>query len=167
MKSRNGISKQFRFIIDDSIILDFSFKHQALEEWTQEKWVKQTDIGGVVKQKFLYFHTFFRIDWSQLITGEDADKLQILRNAEYTGSKLLLVPHLDLATREFDVVSFKSESGDSEQINFSQIINKRSSPGNKGTVMIFQTKYPQFYWDIRDPSNEQSVVSRKFQRLIG
>lgn len=157
MNSRNGVSKNFRFIIDNHTILEFSFKHQALEEWTQEKWATAIIIDGRVKQKFLYFHTFFKIDWSQLITGSDSDKLQQLRNAEFNGSKIVIVPHTDLPGRIFDVVTLKSDSGDSEQINFSQIINKRSSPGNKGTVMIFKTKYPQHYWDIRDPSLQHSV----------
>lgn len=167
MKSRNGISKEFKFIIDDTIKLTFSFRHQALEEWTLEKWAYATLIDGRVKQKFLYFHTFFKIDWSQLIDGEDADRLQILRNSEFNGSKLELVPHLDIPSRLFDVVTFKSEEGDSQEINFSQTINHASSVGNKGTIMLYRTKYPQYFWDIRDPSNQQGVVSRKIQRLTG
>lgn len=167
MNSRNGISKTFRFIIDDTVKLNFSFKYQSLEEWTQEKWISHMLIDGRIKQQFLYFHTFFKIDWSQLITGEDADKLQQLRNAEFTGSKLELMPHIDLPRRYFDVVTLKSDSGDSEQISFSQIINKRSSPGNKGTVMIFRTKWPQFNWDIRDPSNQKGQVTKIFQRING
>jgi hypothetical protein len=157
MKSRNGVSKNFRFIIDSHTILEFSFKHQALEEWTQEKWATAITIDGRVKQKFLYFHTFFKIDWSQLITGSDSDKLQQLRNAEFNGSKIEIVPHTDLSGRIFDVVTLKSESGESQEINFSQTINHRNSSGNKGTIMIFKTKYPQYYWDIRDPSLQQSV----------
>ena len=165
MNSRNGVSKQFKFKIDDEVSLTFSFKHHALEEWTQEKWVKHTTIGGVVIQKFLYFHTYFRIDWTELIIGEDADKLQQIRNAEYRGSKLLLIPHLDIPSRNFDVVTLKSDSGDSEQIVFSQIYNGRTSPGNKGMVMVFQTKYPQHNWDIRDPSNQQGITTRRIQLI--
>lgn len=166
MNSRNGVSKDFRIIIDDSVILNFSFKHQALEEWTQEKWASAITIDGKVKQKFLYFHTYFKIDWSELITGPDADKLQQLRNAEFNGSKIVIVPHTDLPGRTFDVVTLKSDSGDSEQINFSQIINHRSSPGNKGTVMIFKTKYPQYFWDIRDPSLQQTVSAPAMEEYI-
>ena len=167
MNSRNGISKTFRFIIDDTIKLNFSFKYKALDEWTQEKWIFNTVIDGVVKQKFLYFHTFFKIDWSQLIIGTDSDKLQQLRNAEFAGSKIELMPHIDLPRRYFDVVTLKSKSGDSEQINLSQIINRRRSPGNQGTVMIFQTRWPQYFWDIRDPSNQKGVAFKKLQRING
>lgn len=166
MNSRNGISKNFKLIIDDSIKLTFSFKYQALEEWTEEKWITHTLINGIIKQKFLYFHTFFRIDWSELITGTDADQLQILRNAEFNGSKIVLVPHLDLPTRYFDVVTFKSDGGISERINFSQIINNRNSPGNKGTVMIFRTKYPQYTWDIRDPDVQEGISTISMERFI-
>jgi hypothetical protein len=159
MNSRNGVSRSFRFIIDDDSTnaLNFSPKHQALEEWTQEKWANAICIDGRVKQKFLYLHTFFRIDWSELITGEDADKLEILRNKEFTGSKIVIVPHTDLPGRRFDVVTYKSESGDSEQIRFSQIQNRANSPGNQGTVMIFMTKWPQYHWSISDPSTQQGV----------
>ena len=166
MNSRNGISKQFRFIVDDSVVLDFSFKHHRLEEWTQEKWTVAKLIDGRIKQKFLYLHTYFRIDWSELIVGEDADKLSVIRNSEFAGSKLIVIPHIDLPGRFFDVISLKSDSGDSEQINFSQIINSRNSPGNRGTIMVFQTKYPQYHWDIRDPSNQPLRATRKIQRLV-
>ena len=166
MNSRNGISKEFRFIIDDTTRIDFSFKHQALEEWTKEKWINHTLIDGVVKQKFLYFHTYFKIDWSQLITGSDSDKLQQLRNAEFNGSKIELVPHIDLPGRLFDVITLKSDSGESQEINFSQIVNHRTSPGNKGTIMIFKTKYPQYYWDIRDPSLQQTVSAPAMEEFI-
>ncbi|MBL8008113.1 MAG: hypothetical protein JNJ56_11320 [Ignavibacteria bacterium] len=166
MKSRNGVSKNFKFIIDNSTGLTFSFKHQSLEEWTEEKWITHTLINGIVKQQFLYFHTFFRIDWSELITGEDADKLQILRNAEFNGSKIVIIPHTDLPARNFDVVSLKSDSGISEKISFSQIVNHRYSPGNKGTVMIFRTKYPQYQWDIRDPSVQQGIATISYERFI-
>lgn len=159
MNSRNGVSRSFRFIIDDDFAnsLIFSFKHQALEEWTQEKWATAITLDGRVKQKFLYLHTFFRIDWTELIIGEDSDKLKILRNAEFNGSKLEIVPHTDLSGRKFDVITYKSDSGDSEQIKFSQIMNNSNSPGNQGTVMLYMTKYPQHYWDIRDPSIQQGV----------
>jgi hypothetical protein len=167
MNSRNGISKQFRFKIDGITTLDFSFKHQSLEEWTKEKWINHTLIDGSIKQKFLYLHTFFKIDWSELITGPDSDKLQQLRNAEFNGSKIEITPHIDLPRRHFEVVSLKSDSGESEQINFSQIINHRYSPGNKGVVMTFRTKYPQYSWDIRDPSNQQGIVSKIIQRING
>jgi len=166
MNSRNGISKEFRFIIDGNIRLDFSFKHQALEEWTKENWLYDNTIEGVDIQKFLHFHTYFKIDWSQLIVGPDADKLQQLRNAEFNGSKIELVPHTDLPGRLFDVITLKSDSGESQEINFSQIINHRTSPGNKGTIMIFKTKYPQYFWDIRDPSNQQTVSAPVMEEYI-
>jgi NAD(P)H-hydrate repair Nnr-like enzyme with NAD(P)H-hydrate dehydratase domain len=166
MRSRNGVSENFKITIDDSIQLTFSFKHQALEEWTQEKWVTAMTIGGVVKQKFLYFHTFFRIDWSQLIVGPDADKLQQVRNAEFNGSKIVITPHIDLPSRYFDVVTLKSSNGDSEQIHFSQIENDRNSLGNRDTVMIFRTKWPQYSWDIRDPSAQQGLTSTAMERFI-
>lgn len=156
MKSRNGISKNFRFIIDDTTVLEFSFMHQALEEWTEEKWIYHTFDDGSKEQRFLHIDYYFKIDWSELITGEDSDKLTILRNAEFAGSKIELCPHTDVPGRIFDVITAKGDDG-SQSVTFSQIINHRNSLGNKGTIMTFVTRNPHYSWDIVDPSLQQGV----------
>ena len=170
MNSRNGVSKDFRFRIEDpvtrtSIVIDFSFKYQAMKYWTREKWITHTDIGGRDKQKFLYLHHYFQIDWSQLITGTDADQLSRVRNAEFRGAKLFLTPHTDVAFREYEVYSVK-ESGQSE-VEFSQFMNQPHSPGNKGTVITYKTVEPHYQWEIIDPSIQRGIISRIFQLIQG
>lgn len=162
MNSRNGISKEFRILITDKdtgveTYYTFSFKHQALEEWTREKWLYDTIIDGSDRQNFLYLHYYFRIDWSELITGPDADQLKEIRNAEYQGHGIKITPHIDVPGREFKVFSLKDNSGNTDDIKFAQIINHRNSPGNKGTIMIYKTTDQYYAWDITDPSNQQGV----------
>lgn len=167
MKSRNGVSNNFKFIIDDSIHLTFSFKHQALEEWTdEEQWIYHKFDDGSIEQQFKYLHYFFRIDWSEAIEGPDADKIAIVRNKEKTGSKLLLVPHIDLGSRYFDVISLKSEGGEGEKKTFSQIMDDSSSPGNKGLVITYRTRLPRYGWDIVDPSTQQGISAIPFEEYI-
>lgn len=171
MNSRNGVSREFRFTIEHPItrtrtVIDFSFKYQAMKYWTVEKWITHTDIAGRRKQKFLYLHHYFQIDWSQLITGTDADQLSRVRNAEFAGAKLLLTPHTDVAFREFEVVSVKDESG-YQQIEFSQIANQPWSPGNQGTTVTYVTANPVYQWEIIDPSVQRGIISRTFQLIQG
>lgn len=171
MNSRNGTSREFRFTIEPAdtrtrIVIDFSFKYQAMKYWTVEKWVTHIDIGGYRKQKFLYLHHYFQIDWSQLITGEDSDKLARVRNTEFTGGRIFLTPHTDVASREFEVVSLKDSSG-MQEVEFSQIVNQPWSPGNQGTIMTFVTVKPYYQWDIIDPSVQQGTISQIFQLIQG
>lgn len=171
MNSRNGVSREFRFTIEHPvtrtrIVIDFSFKYQAMKYWTVEKWITHTDIGGRRKQKFQYLHHYFQIDWSQLITGGDADQLSRVRNAEFDGAKLLLTPHTDVAFREYEVMSLKDSSGNQE-IEFSQIANQPWSPGNQGTVVTYVTVNPVYHWEIIDPSVQQGIISRIFQLIQG
>lgn len=169
MKSRNGISREFRItIVENGVrtIYDFSFRHQRLEEWTKEKWLYYEIIDGTKKQRFKFFHTYIRIDWSELIVGEDADKLQEIRNAEFRGAKILITPHIDVPGRFFDVLSLKSDSGDSEEIKFSQSMNHPTSAGNEGTVITYVTAYPQHYWNIVNPSNQSAVSTICFEEFI-
>lgn len=147
-------------------MIDFSFKYQAMKYWTVEKWITHMDIAGKRKQKFLYLHHYFQIDWSQLITGTDADQLSRVRNAEFAGAKLLLTPHTDVAFREFEVVSVKDESG-YQQIEFSQIANQPWSPGNQGTTVTYVTANPVYQWEIIDPSVQRGIISRTFQLIQG
>lgn len=168
MLSRNGISSNFRITIVDAVTnahthLIFSFVHQALEEYTREKWLLHKFDDGTKEQKFLYLHTFFRIDWSELIQGPDADKLEIVRNAEFRGSRLLITPHTDVPGRFFEVITMKSDSGDSQDIYFNQTIDSKMSIGNKGTVMFLETKYPQQHWSIVDPEDQLTVVTGTFE----
>lgn len=162
MNSRNGISKEFRVSVKDKITgvetyYTFSFKHQALEEWVREKWLYDTIIDGSDTQELKYLHYFFRIDWTELIVGADADLLKEIRNAEYRGDTIFITPHIDVPGREFEVFSLKDSNGNSDDIKFAQIINHRNSPGNRGTVMIYKTVRPYYSWEITDPSNQQGV----------
>jgi hypothetical protein len=91
MNSRNGVSKEFRFTVEHPvtrtrIVIDFSFKYQAMKYWTVEKWITHMTLAER-KQKFLYLHHYFQIDWSQLIVGADADQLSRVRNAEFSRGK--------------------------------------------------------------------------------
>lgn len=170
MNSRNGTSKEFRFslihpVTRTKIVIDFSFKYQAMKYWTVEKWITHTDIGGRDKQQFLYLHHYFQIDWSQLIVGEDADKLAQLRNAEFQGAQLFITPHTDVASREFEVMSVK-ESG-TQQLEFSQIFNRDDSPGNRGLIITYKTVRPGYNWEIIDPSIQQGIISRTIQLISG
>jgi hypothetical protein len=170
MNSRNGISKQFRFKVEDPVTrtptyFDFSFKYQSMKYWTKETWVVHTDLGGTDHDKFRYLHHYFEINWSELITGEDADKLSAIRNAEFRGARLFITPHIDVLSREFEVKSVK-ESGE-QIIEFSQIVNNSMSPGNKGTIIVYKTVRPHYRWDIVDPSTQQGIISSIFQLIQG
>lgn len=161
MNSRNGISKQFRFhIIDNNnveTVLEFSFKHRSLRYFMDEKYCSAQLVDGSIKQKFLYAHHYFEIDWAELITGEDADKLASVINAERLGYRLLLEPHTDVPSLRYEVVQLKDDDGLTEKMEFSQIINHRNSAGNKGVLRNYRTKHPHYGWEIVDPSLQQGV----------
>ncbi len=169
MNSRDGVSKQFRFIVinkDTGVKTKylFSFKHKALEQKRKEFYNFATDIGGKDKQKFKYLHRYFRIDWSELMTGEDSDKYNIVDNAEKQGHRLLLQPHID-TQQIYEVFSLKSSDGTREVV-FTQIVNLRNSPGNKGTVVDYKTVYPTYDWAIVNPSNQQAVSALAFEEYM-
>lgn len=166
MISRNGTSNQFRFVIKHPVTgaltaLDFSFKHNALREYVQEEWVTVRLIDGSVRKRFLYLHWIFQIDWSQCIEGEDADKLAQVKNNEYAGGEIFLYPHLDLLTRNFEVVSMNEG-----QTEFSQIVNRDNSPGNKGHIVTYQTKWPDYSFKLWDPDSVQGVSALSFEEFI-
>ncbi len=169
MKSRNGISKDFKICITDDLgvetNLTFSFKHQHLKYFIDEKYAYATTISGADKQKFLYAHHYFEISWSELIAGEDADKLVQVINAERLGHKIELMPHTDLPSVLYEVIRVKDSSGMTERMEFSQTINHRNSLGNKGVVLNYKTKNPSQSWEIYDPSNQQGILSSRIQRI--
>ena len=168
MKSRNGVSSQFLFTITNKNTgvrtkLYFSFKHQALEERTKEKWIVDTYDDGTEEQLLLHLWYYFKIDWTELMEGEDADKLQIVRNAEFRGDKLELTPHIDVPKRHFVVTSLKDDKGE-QDIMFAQIMNDRKSPGNRGAIIVYKSRTYQS-WEIVDPSNQKCTVHKIFQRI--
>lgn len=170
MFSRNGVSKQFKIRIVDKVTgattdHTFSFKHQALTEWTREKWIYHEFNDGTVEQQFQWLKHYFEINWAELIIGDDSDKLKEVRNAEFRGDGLILTPHLDVPRRNFNIISFKNDNGDSEEINFSQMINQTDSPGNKGTVMLYVTRGPVSSWETVDPSTLAGVLHKRIQRI--
>ena len=169
MNSRNGVSKQFKFYITDSTgvktTLTFSFKHNALRYFNKEKYLFDTIIDGSDKQKFLWAHDYFEIDWNELIVGEDSDKLAQVVNAERTGLKVELQPHIDVVGNIYQV--FREKSGDGEtEMQFSQIVNSRQSPGNQGVVLKFKTVKPSQVFKIFDPSQQSSVSAMTFEEYI-
>jgi hypothetical protein len=169
MKSRDGVSKQFRFYVIDkdtgiSTPYLFSFKHKKLTQSRTEWWRVSRDIGGVHKQKAKYLHRLFRIDWSDLMDGEDADKYNIVDNAEKQGHRLKLQPHID-TQQIYEVFSVKDSDG-TRKVVFTQTVNSRNSLGNEGTVVDYITVYPTYDWAMVNPSNQQSVSALGFEEFI-
>lgn len=170
MNSRNGTSKEFRIAMihpvkKAKVTIDFSFRYQAMKYWTREKWISHTDIGGREKQKFLYLHHYFQIDWGQLIVGDDADKLSRVRNAEFQGARIFITPHTDIPSREFEVISLK-QSGE-QDLEFSQWFNRDDSPGNKGMIVTYKTVNPYYNWEIMDPDIQQGILIHTIQLIRG
>lgn len=167
MKSRNGVSKNFRFRVVEGTAktnYDFSFKHNALEEFYEEKFLYTEVWDYSVKQKFKCLIYFFTIKWIDLFDGVDSDKYKEVTNAERRGAQIFIIPHLDVPRRHFQVIRLKDSKGEL-RTEFSQTIDSRESQGNKGTVSEWRTVGTFSSWETIDPSTIQGSCQKIFQRI--
>jgi len=144
----NGSGK-FRILLIDSAggteTLDFSFNYTALNEYDQGIATRHIFSAGN-KRKLLHFsNLIWECDFSGLLLSGDAVLINKVKNAEYEGKTIWLIPHIETAWRVFKVQIIE----DSRKLG--QYYNNDQTGANKDYVIMFENVDAINYYNWIDP----------------
>lgn len=131
----NG-SDKFRIILFDprnaQEVLDFSFNYTALHEYDLGVAARVKLDTGAKKKKLFHVDMEWEIDFSGLFKTPDAMLVQEVKNAEFQGKTIYLIPHIDVDTRIFKVQVIE------KQRKLGQYYNEQQNGPNKDYIIWFE-----------------------------
>ncbi len=157
----NG-SQQFDICLIDANgateYLNFSFDYTALYEFDRDIAIRRKYIDGSKSKQVFEVEMEWLLDYSTYFKQEDALKIQKVKQAEFQGKQIILIPHTDTPWRAFKVqiISDKRKLGQYASWDFSEV--------NKDYVIMFENVEPITAYNWIDPdaqpvySDEQILV---------
>jgi hypothetical protein len=131
-------------------IIDLEFTYQALKEYDICEATKIVLINGKKKKKPRYINLEWELDCSEYFAGEDSNNQQLavqrIKNAEFEGKQIILIPHIDQPWRNFKVQIVE------EQRELAQYYNLDMDGPNFSYVIKFENIDPITAYNWSDPN---------------